>query len=184
DDSVGVGTNTYENTLLGDKDDDDDDESSGRSIMQRKLDDMTILITKVGAVFGIGIIIILFIRFGILFSEKACCKEEWDPTVHHMQWIKFFIIGITIFVVAVPEGLPLAVTIALAFSVTKMMSDMNMVKTSSACETMGSATTICSDKTGTLTTSMMTVMRTWIAGEQMEPKEVPGNVSEKLKENM
>mmetsp|Transcript_6507 Transcript_6507/g.15343 ORF Transcript_6507/g.15343 Transcript_6507/m.15343 type:complete len:1163 (-) Transcript_6507:181-3669(-) len=181
---IGVGTNTYENTLLGDKDDDDDDESSGRSIMQRKLDDMTILITKVGAVFGIGIIIILFIRFGILFSEKACCKEEWDHTVHHMQWIKFFIIGITIFVVAVPEGLPLAVTIALAFSVTKMMSDMNMVKTSSACETMGSATTICSDKTGTLTTSMMTVMRTWIAGEQMEPKEVAGKVSEKLREKM
>jgi Ca2+ transporting ATPase len=178
---IGVGLNTYENTLLGDKGDDDDDESGGRSIMQRKLDDMTILITKVGAIFGIGIIIILFIRFGILFGQKACCKEEWDHTVHHLQWIKFFIIGITIFVVAVPEGLPLAVTIALAFSVKKMMTDQNMVKTSSACETMGSATTICSDKTGTLTTSMMTVMRAWVGGEQLEPKEVAAKVSEKLK---
>jgi P-type E1-E2 ATPase len=53
--------------------------------------------------------------------------------------------------VAVPEGLPLAVTIALAYSVKKMQSDKNLVRVMAACETMGGCTNICSDKTGTLT---------------------------------
>jgi magnesium-transporting ATPase (P-type) len=181
---IAVGTNTYEQILLGDRKEDgdaDEDDSGGRSILQLKLDAMTIMITKIGAFFGIGIIIVLFIRFGVLFSNKSCCKEMWDAGVHSSQAITFVITGITIFVVAVPEGLPLAVTIALAFSVKKMMSDMNMVKTSSACETMGSATTICSDKTGTLTTSMMTVMKAWVCGSAFEPSEISGKLPDSCK---
>jgi Ca2+-transporting ATPase len=179
---IAVGTNTYEQILLGDKKDDgDDEESGGRSILQIKLDAMTIMITKIGAFFGIGIIIVLFIRFGVLFANKSCCKEVWDNAVHNSQWITFLITGITIFVVAVPEGLPLAVTIALAFSVKKMMTDQNMVKTSSACETMGSATTICSDKTGTLTTSMMTVMKAWMCGSNFEPQDIHAQLPESCK---
>ena len=89
--------------------------------------------------------------------------------------------GIVIFVVAVPEGLPLAVTIALAFSVGEMLTDQNQVKTSSAAETMGSATTICSDKTGTLTTSKMTVMKTYVAGKQMDPEAVKAAVQPAMK---
>ncbi len=61
------------------------------------------------------------------------------------------IIGITVIVVAVPEGLPLAVTIALAYSVMKMKSENNLVRKLHASETMGGATEICTDKTGTLT---------------------------------
>ena len=60
-------------------------------------------------------------------------------------------IGVTIIVVAVPEGLPLAVTITLAYSVNKMKNEQNLVKTLAACEIMGGANNICSDKTGTLT---------------------------------
>ena len=62
--------------------------------------------------------------------------------------IEYFILAVTVLAVAVPEGLPLAVTLALAFSSNKMMSENNMVKTLAACETMGCATTICTDKTG------------------------------------
>jgi Ca2+ transporting ATPase len=65
--------------------------------------------------------------------------------------VGFFIIAVTIVVVAVPEGLPLAVTIALAYSVGKMKDENNLVRYLQACETMGGAHTICSDKTGTLT---------------------------------
>ena len=83
--------------------------------------------------------------------------------------------GVTVFVVAVPEGLPLAVTIALAFSVKKMMRDQNLVRHLSACETMGSATTICSDKTGTLTTGKMSVVRAAFAGAP--PGAPPADVS-------
>ena len=60
--------------------------------------------------------------------------------------IQFFLYGVTIIVVAVPEGLPLAVTISLAYSMKKMLADQNFVRVLSACETMGGATAICSDK--------------------------------------
>ncbi|KAJ4811557.1 Calcium-transporting ATPase [Rhynchospora pubera] len=70
--------------------------------------------------------------------------------------IKIFTVAVTIVVVAVPEGLPLAVTLTLACSMRKMMEDKALVRRLSACETMGSATTICSDKTGTLTLNQMT----------------------------
>lgn len=65
--------------------------------------------------------------------------------------VTFVIIGITIIVVAVPEGLPLAVTISLAYSVMKMKLENNLVRKLDASETMGGANEICTDKTGTLT---------------------------------
>jgi P-type E1-E2 ATPase len=80
------------------------------------------------------------------------------------EWIRYFILGITIVVVAVPEGLPLAVMISLAYSVRKMLEDANFVKRLASCETMGGANNICSDKTGTLTMNKMTVTNIWTAG--------------------
>lgn len=78
--------------------------------------------------------------------------------------LQFFIFGVTILVVAVPEGLPLAVTISLAYSMRKMMKDNNFVRVLAACETMGGATAICSDKTGTLTENRMTVVEGHFCG--------------------
>jgi Ca2+ transporting ATPase len=75
------------------------------------------------------------------------------------QLVNFLIIAITVIVVAVPEGLPLAVTIALAFSVSKMKKENNLVKKLEASETMGGANEICTDKTGTLTMNKMAVMK-------------------------
>ena len=69
-----------------------------------------------------------------------------------------FIIAITVIVVAIPEGLPLAVTISLAYSVGKMFEEHNLVRSLHASETMGGANEICTDKTGTLTQNKMTVM--------------------------
>ncbi|GAX19347.1 hypothetical protein FisN_4Lu447 [Fistulifera solaris] len=70
--------------------------------------------------------------------------------------VDYLVTAITVLAVAVPEGLPLAVTLSLAFSSNKMMSEQNLVKHLEACETMGCATTICTDKTGTLTANKMT----------------------------
>jgi Ca2+ transporting ATPase len=78
--------------------------------------------------------------------------------------VHYIVQAITILAVAVPEGLPLAVTLSLAFSSSKMSLDNNLVKTLKACETMGSATTICSDKTGTLTANRMTVRGAVVCG--------------------
>ncbi|KAL6359840.1 hypothetical protein LRP88_07264 [Fusarium phalaenopsidis] len=74
------------------------------------------------------------------------------------SFMDILIVAVTIIVVAVPEGLPLAVTLALAFATTKMLKENNLVRVLRACETMGNATAICSDKTGTLTTNRMTVV--------------------------
>jgi len=75
--------------------------------------------------------------------------------------VNFFIIGVTVVVVAIPEGLPLSVTLSLAYSVKKMLKDNNLVRKMQACETMGGADCICSDKTGTLTMNKMTVQNYW-----------------------
>jgi len=75
--------------------------------------------------------------------------------------VEYFIIAVTVIVVAVPEGLPLAVTIALAYSVGKMKDENNLVRVLATCETMGGANNICSDKTGTLTKNDMEVTNLW-----------------------
>jgi P-type Ca2+ transporter type 2B len=82
-------------------------------------------------------------------------------------------VGITIIVVAVPEGLPLAVIISLAYSVRKMLEEKNFVKKLAACEIMGGANNICSDKTGTLTKNEMTLVEIW------QGKQITLNVEEK-----
>jgi len=82
--------------------------------------------------------------------------------------MKNVLIAIGILAVAIPEGLPLALTISLAFSSNKLSSHSNLVKTLDSCETMGSATTICTDKTGTLTANRMTVRGAYIAGVLFE----------------
>jgi|688.fasta_scaffold1272822_1 Ca2+ transporting ATPase len=82
-------------------------------------------------------------------------------------WVKYLIVGVAIIVVAVPEGLPLAVMISLAYSIGKMAKDNNDVKRLAACEIMGGADNICSDKTGTLTENIMKVTRLW-AGKDVD----------------
>lgn len=89
------------------------------------------------------------------------CKTfgaKFDP----QKIVRILVTGITILVVAIPEGLPLAVTLAIAFAQKKLMLLNNFVKTLDSCETMGSATTICSDKTGTLTQNRMTAMNVYL----------------------
>jgi len=84
-------------------------------------------------------------------------------------------------VVAVPEGLPLAVTISLAFSTKKMLADQNLIRHLSACETMGNATNICSDKTGTLTENRMTVVKGIFANEEFKGPDEKMTISEHAK---
>merc|ERR1719277_2881384 len=78
--------------------------------------------------------------------------------------IDIFMQTIGILACAIPEGLPLALVIALALTSNKMSDENNLVKTLDSCETMGSATTICTDKTGTLTTNRMTVRAAYLDG--------------------
>lgn len=86
------------------------------------------------------------------------------------------IIAITIIVVAIPEGLPLAVTISLSFSSKQMMKLNNLVRKLASAETMGGATHICSDKTGTLTQNKMTVMGFMSAHELFSAQNLDGSI--------
>ncbi len=131
------------------------------SPMQAKLDKMAEMIGKLGLTVAIITFLALIIRFAVQFGQKEIGYSYWDHGKHWQQIVQFVITAITVLVVAIPEGLPLAVTISLAFSVKKMMDDNNLVRNLNSCETMGAATTICSDKTGTLTTNNMTVMRAY-----------------------
>lgn len=82
--------------------------------------------------------------------------------------LNFFIIAVTIIVVAVPEGLPMAVTISLALSMRKIRQDNNLVRKMMATETIGSVNVICSDKTGTLTQNKMTVQEIYFSGKNYD----------------
>lgn len=88
------------------------------------------------------------------------------------KWVEYVIIGVAIIVVAVPEGLPLAVMISLAYSIEKMAKDHNDVKRLAACEIMGGADNICSDKTGTLTMNKMKVTNVWAGKDITIPQTI------------
>lgn len=114
-------------------------------------------IGKFGLYSAITIVVVLLIRFAI---EKGISRD-WDTSRDLTEILNYFILAITVIVVAIPEGLPLAVTLSLAFSVKKMLNDQNLVRKMEACETMGGANNICSDKTGTLTMNKMTLTTLW-----------------------
>uniref|UniRef100_A0A8C1CPP4 Calcium-transporting ATPase n=1 Tax=Cyprinus carpio carpio TaxID=630221 RepID=A0A8C1CPP4_CYPCA len=134
-----------------------------KSVLQSKLTRLAVQIGKAGLIMSAVTVIILILYFVIdTFGVQG---REWTAEctpIYIQYFVKFFIIGVTVLVVAVPEGLPLAVTISLAYSVKKMMKDNNLVRHLDACETMGNATAICSDKTGTLTMNRMTVVQAFI----------------------
>lgn len=143
-----------------------------KSVLQGKLTRLAVQIGKAGLIMSAVTVIILILYFVIdTFGVQGReWKAECTP-IYIQYFVKFFIIGVTVLVVAVPEGLPLAVTISLAYSVKKMMKDNNLVRHLDACETMGNATAICSDKTGTLTMNRMTVVQAYIGDKHY--KKVP-----------
>ena len=129
--------------------------------LQDKLEIMTEQIGKLGLAAAIGTFVVLFIR--VLVAGTGYLSGI----------INAFILAVTIVVVAIPEGLPLAVTIALAYSTKKMYQDQCFIRVLAACETMGNATNICSDKTGTLTENRMTVVEGWFADTIVDQDTLP-----------
>ncbi|KAJ9133072.1 Calcium-transporting ATPase [Pleurostoma richardsiae] len=123
--------------------------------LQSKLNVIAEYIAKLGGAAGLLLFLVLFIEFLARLPNQP---KSVTPADKGQQFLNIFIVVVTIIVVAVPEGLPLAVTLALAFATTRMLRDNNLVRHLKACEVMGNATTICSDKTGTLTQNKMQIV--------------------------
>lgn len=128
-------------------------EPSQTTPLQAKLNVLAEYIAKLGLGAGLALFTATFIKFVVGLKNI-----EGGPAERGQQFLKVFIVAVTVVVVAVPEGLPLAVTLALAFATTRMLKDNNLVRLLRACETMGNATTVCSDKTGTLTQNKMSAV--------------------------
>lgn len=128
-------------------------EPSQTTPLQAKLNVLAEYIAKLGLGAGLALFIATFIKFLVGLKDI-----EGGPAEKGQQFLRVFIVAVTVVVVAVPEGLPLAVTLALAFATTRMLKDNNLVRLLRACETMGNATTVCSDKTGTLTQNKMSTV--------------------------
>ncbi|XP_037615855.1 plasma membrane calcium-transporting ATPase 1a isoform X1 [Sebastes umbrosus] len=156
-----------------------------KSVLQGKLTKLAVQIGKAGLVMSAITVIILVVLFVVdtFWIQNLPWVKDCTP-IYIQFFVKFFIIGVTVLVVAVPEGLPLAVTISLAYSVKKMMKDNNLVRHLDACETMGNATAICSDKTGTLTMNRMTVVQAFLAEKHYrkvpEPENIPSSILDML----
>jgi magnesium-transporting ATPase (P-type) len=150
--------------------------------LQEKLEAIATDIGKLGMVSAYITVMVLFLRFWI---EQGYAGYDWGSNVGTFlgNWFGYLIVGVTIIVVAVPEGLPLAVMISLAYSVRKMLKDMNFVKRLSSCEIMGGANNICSDKTGTLTMNKMHVTNVWHGINSDLPQPVDAKPEEIEEEN-
>lgn len=143
-------------------------DDSHETPLQIRLSGLATNIGKLGLAVAILVFIVLMARFIVTVVQDGSTKDD-AKTV-----LEIFAIAVTIVVVAVPEGLPLAVTLSLAYSMKKMMNDQALVRHLKACETMGGATTICSDKTGTLTTNNMTVTRAMAGGKVLDKQNDKG----------
>ncbi|KAH7105050.1 calcium-translocating P-type ATPase [Auriculariales sp. MPI-PUGE-AT-0066] len=122
--------------------------------LQAKLNKLADLIAKLGASAGLFLFTILMIKFFVQLKTHS----ERSATDKANNFVDILIIAVTLIVVAVPEGLPLAVTIALAFATRRMTSQNLLVRVLRSCEIMANASVICTDKTGTLTQNLMTVV--------------------------
>ncbi|XP_062921288.1 plasma membrane calcium-transporting ATPase 1-like isoform X2 [Mobula hypostoma] len=156
-----------------------------KSVLQGKLTKLAVQIGKAGLLMSAITVIILVLYFVIdTFGVQGRPWLAECTPIYIQYFMKFFIIGVTVLVVAVPEGLPLAVTISLAYSVKKMMKDNNLVRHLDACETMGNATAICSDKTGTLTMNRMTVVQSYIGETHYRQIPAPDAILPKVLERI
>ena len=133
------------------------EQSDEKTPLNIQLEKLANLIGKVG--FTIAILtFVIFTGKDLYAYFTANTVETWEQWLEVAQIVlKYFMMAVTLIVVAVPEGLPMSVTLSLALNMRRMLKTNNLVRKMHACETMGAITVICTDKTGTLTQNLMQV---------------------------
>lgn len=129
--------------------------------LSKKLNGLADWITKTSYVLAVLIIVGRIVWYFVSYETDFSSGDFWVDFVSYV--LKTIMIAVTLVVVAVPEGLPMSVTLSLAFSMRKLMKSNTLPRTMHACETMGAASVICTDKTGTLTKNQMEVAECQLA---------------------
>lgn len=131
-----------------------------------------IVTKKFGSWSKMRCVVAILVSVSVFFAIVAGVFAMLNPEADNVEWskllahtLKTLMIAVTLIVVSVPEGLPMAVTLSLAYSMSRMLRTNNLVRKMHACETMGATTVICTDKTGTLTQNRMQVYKADFFGE-------------------
>lgn len=132
-------------------------DDSVKTPLNEQLDGLSDLITKLS--YGFAALVVIGRLLIYFLGDNSI---EWAHITAYV--LQTLMIAVTLIVVAVPEGLPMAVTLSLAYSMRRMLKTNNLVRKMHACETMGATTVICTDKTGTLTQNQMSVEETQFYG--------------------
>ena len=148
--AIAIGAHSQKGIIRGTIDNAQED---NKTPLENKLNDIADMI----GYFGLGSAILTFILLSIQMLNRYLTKEELTFPDMIKKVLTIIILCVSIIVVAIPEGLPLAVTLSLSFSIKKLMDNNNLVRKMHVCETMGGANIICTDKTGTLTLNLMSV---------------------------
>ena len=160
--AIAIGEHSQKGIIRGTIDNASED---NKTPLEHKLNKIADLI----GYFGLGSAVVTFVALVIQMIVRYCIGEEkFDVSGLFKNLITIVILCVSIIVVAIPEGLPLAVTLSLSFSIKKLMDNNNLVRKMHACETMGGANVICTDKTGTLTMNLMLVRRLITSSEKID----------------
>ena len=160
--------------------------NSTQTVLQKRITILSIVINFVGSVAAVVCFLAFLLKFVII--EFGIVGRLWDSSRDFSELLHFLIIGVTVVVVAAPEGLPLAMHMVLSFFLKKMITNNNIVRYLQACETMGNATTIWSEKNGILTTDLITVVESYFMGTKYKVmphiSDLPEILVETLKTNI
>lgn len=132
-----------------------------------------------------GITFLIFFLKDVVLAYDFSSLHGWEAWLPVLEdTLKYFMMAVTLIVVAVPEGLPMSVTLSLALNMRRMLSTNNLVRKMHACETMGAITVVCTDKTGTLTQNLMQVHETKFYGLKDEKQLGNDELSNLVKEGI
>ena len=147
--------------------------------LNMQLDKLAKFVSKIG-------LTVSFVAFAIFLIHDILVNPLWEGNDYLRMAqvvLKYFMMAVTLIVMAVPEGLPMTVTLALALNMRRMLKSNNLVRKLHACETMGAVTVICTDKTGTLTQNKMQVQDFAIENEQLINEAIAFNSTAELDGN-
>ena len=139
--------------------------------LYKQLTRLSRMIGKIGIAVSIAIFLAMLAK---AYMGGELSTGDWVQTSKEL--LRIFMVSVALIVMAVPEGLPMSITLSLALSMRRMLKTNNLVRKMHACETMGAVTVICTDKTGTLTQNKMTVQKIYVNGESILEDQLDLNI--------